>query len=577
MAIEAHDVLAGPIVRRVEPGLVSVWIALRKPASVRLEVCRGLGPSGRTADRIAAKFIPPRSSTRGSHTLQVGRNLHIALAIVEPIAPTQLEWGQAFAYDLRIQETDEPEVGFAELGLLRDGAIVEPGGHSHPHLALGYIPGHLPSFVLPAAQSLGLRIAHGSCRLPTAAGKDTMPELDGLLQAHLGDSERLQMLFLTGDQIYADEPGVETGRILSRLAQELFGESVEHITVQLDRVNAPAGTDFPVDRMHFPIGRRTHLLNRAGFTSDNMSAHVMSIGETNRKIPKEIAQRAPYYDAWRFLPPEDRAIDVYLTQADRDAAWNDNKVPVWGPFMQTAAPELVATPPLGVGNPPGGEDADHAAKRRQLATFLTPSWFAGVKHHAVEIGDAEEAPIRADEVRDRLHAMRYFVEGLPRVRRALANVATYMMFDDHEVTDDWNLNIEKARSLRNNPLARNVARNALIAYTLFQGWGNDPREFAREDSNPNKVLKEIAGLFFDESVPRTIGPRQPATDALERLFDPERGPHPLGLQVRRIRLRGPRARHAHVAQLRRMMTQEPWRNLRAAIETAILSVLAFPF
>ena len=25
-------------------------------------------------------------------------------------------------------------------------------------------------------------------------------------------------------------------------------------------------------------------------------------------------------------------------------------------------------------------------------------------------------------------------------RRSLANIPTYMIFDDHEVTDDWNLN-----------------------------------------------------------------------------------------------------------------------------------------
>ena len=31
-------VLAGPIVRRVEPGRVSVWVALKEPRSVRLTV-----------------------------------------------------------------------------------------------------------------------------------------------------------------------------------------------------------------------------------------------------------------------------------------------------------------------------------------------------------------------------------------------------------------------------------------------------------------------------------------------------------------------------------------------------------
>jgi len=35
-------VLAGPIVRRVEPNLASVWVALKQPATIRLEIWHGL-------------------------------------------------------------------------------------------------------------------------------------------------------------------------------------------------------------------------------------------------------------------------------------------------------------------------------------------------------------------------------------------------------------------------------------------------------------------------------------------------------------------------------------------------------
>ena len=31
-----------------------------------------------------------------------------------------------------------------------------------------------------------------------------------------------------------------------------------------------------------------------------------------------------------------------------------------------------------------------------------------------------------------------FRKAIPQVRRALANVPTYMMIDDHDITDDWN-------------------------------------------------------------------------------------------------------------------------------------------
>ena len=42
MAFTFDDILAGPIVRRVEPHLVTVWVALRKPAELTLKLFEGL-------------------------------------------------------------------------------------------------------------------------------------------------------------------------------------------------------------------------------------------------------------------------------------------------------------------------------------------------------------------------------------------------------------------------------------------------------------------------------------------------------------------------------------------------------
>ena len=66
---------------------------------------------------------------------------------------------------------------------------------------------------------------------------------------------------------------------------------------------------------------------------------------------------------------------------------------------------------------------------------------------------------------------------LPMVRRSLANVATYMIFDDHDVSDDWNLNQDWCLRVLGKPLGRQVVRNALLSYALFQGWGNTPEQF----------------------------------------------------------------------------------------------------
>lgn len=65
------------------------------------------------------------------------------------------------------------------------------------------------------------------------------------------------------------------------------------------------------------------------------------------------------------------------------------------------------------------------------------------------------------------------------VRRALANVPTYMIFDDHDVSDDWNINQAWCQRVLGSSMGYQVVRNAMLAYALFQGWGNTPEQFAR--------------------------------------------------------------------------------------------------
>lgn len=66
---------------------------------------------------------------------------------------------------------------------------------------------------------------------------------------------------------------------------------------------------------------------------------------------------------------------------------------------------------------------------------------------------------------------------LPAVRRVLANIATYMIFDDHDVTDDWNLTRSWRDRVSRSPAGRRIVANALVAFWAFQGWGNDPSLF----------------------------------------------------------------------------------------------------
>src|SRR5262249_13178305 len=73
-----------------------------------------------------------------------------------------------------------------------------------------------------------------------------------------------------------------------------------------------------------------------------------------------------------------------------------------------------------------------------------------------------------------------FVRTLPQVRRALANIGTYMVFDDHDVTDDWFLDGAWCQHVLASPLGRRIVRNGLFTYAFFQAWGNDPDPFADE-------------------------------------------------------------------------------------------------
>ena len=67
-----------------------------------------------------------------------------------------------------------------------------------------------------------------------------------------------------------------------------------------------------------------------------------------------------------------------------------------------------------------------------------------------------------------------FCKAVGKSRRVLANMVTYMVFDDHDVTDDWNFDAEWERKMR-NVTAQRIIANALAAFWAFQGWGNDPR------------------------------------------------------------------------------------------------------
>ena len=70
-----------------------------------------------------------------------------------------------------------------------------------------------------------------------------------------------------------------------------------------------------------------------------------------------------------------------------------------------------------------------------------------------------------------------FFQDLGKVSRALANVPVYTICDDHDISDDWYLNREWCDRVLGKPLGKRVVQNGLLAYAMFQAWGNTPSYF----------------------------------------------------------------------------------------------------
>ncbi|WP_407272583.1 hypothetical protein [Radiobacillus sp. PE A8.2] len=95
-------------------------------------------------------------------------------------------------------------------------------------------------------------------------------------------------------------------------------------------------------------------------------------------------------------------------------------------------------------------------------------------------GDKEytkEKQQHIDRYQEQLEELYSFKQTVSYIRRLMANTPTYMIFDDHDITDDWNLTQNWKTRVNQSNLGRHVIANGLTAYWAFQGWGNNPNAF----------------------------------------------------------------------------------------------------
>src|SRR5262245_5827617 len=144
------NVLAGPIVRRVEPRLAAVWVATDTPCLVTLDIFR---------DAQTAASLPSPQFSSGVRAVRAGARIYAAVVVADlkdaaqPLPPEVL-----YSHNLTFMADDGGSHTLQSLGLLTDRSTPKP------HLALGYGSDVLPSFVLPPRQLKDLNILHGSCR-----------------------------------------------------------------------------------------------------------------------------------------------------------------------------------------------------------------------------------------------------------------------------------------------------------------------------------------------------------------------------------------------------------------------------
>ena len=393
--------LAGPVLRRLEPGRLVLWLV----GSAPLGLCLVLAP------RDGA---PRRLLLDASHCRVVRVGSHACVHLIDVALPEPLPQDTIIEYDLLVTQGDGVESGIA---------------HWAPHLL--HAGATRPTMVL---RSRSDNILYGSCRKPHHPAPDGLARADALLADHIEQAgERPAMLILCGDQVYADDVAGPMLAAIHALIRRLglVGECLEGAVV----ADSEALYDHPASYY-----RRKELL--PAFTSNDALRDRFFGG-----AEKPIFTTA---NAHNHLVTLAEVMAMYLL--------------VWSPVPW----QLVADAPGPTLEP------RHAQRWRRESTAL--------------------AGFRGD---------------LPQAARLLAHVQTLMIFDDHDITDDWNLSAKWETTVYEHPFSRRIVGNALVAYMLCQGWGNRPDVF-------EAALDDMAGLAASAAVGGRLD--APLQDALiERL------------------------------------------------------------
>jgi hypothetical protein len=298
--------LAGPILRRADPKQVCIWIACSRPAHVTAEIFRyaDLNKIDRNKKTKIKETNDDKATTTAAaapiglgtaKSLRLGEHLHIALIVAHPFRPemtnitnnfdisngtnvtpsdrAEFPTDELLAYDIEVtydNSSSDESHRLKDFGLLNGKNSIAYRNHEYDdssninddNEALS-----LPTFFL-RGQRTPLNILHGSCRKLHGKGEDCLAAADELISFSVEDvHKRPSALFLTGDQIYADDVSGLLIQYLTQLSIKLIGyeEEIDGIDKKISKLN---------------IGERQELVQkRAGFTSDHACNHLLGFGE----------------------------------------------------------------------------------------------------------------------------------------------------------------------------------------------------------------------------------------------------------------------------------------------------------
>jgi hypothetical protein len=254
---------------------------------------------------------------------------------------------------------------------------------------------------------------YGSCRKLHGEGPDALAEADEALSSSFDTSERPAALFLMGDQIYADDVADPIFPLILELSRQLIGR--EEPLEEIEQNLKEKEFRKAIRQIN---GRQYITEQFCSFTSNNADNHLLTLGE----------YAAMYLLSWS--PELWKVIQNEKLLPSFEKALEDENI--------------------------------HFA-------FDNPEMYK--KEFELELREIKE------RYNNQSTELSGFQETLSAARRVLANTPTYMIFDDHDITDDWNLTETWKSRVYQAPLGRHVISNALASYWLFQGWGNAPETY----------------------------------------------------------------------------------------------------